>query len=306
MKDERVAAESATGRGSSVAVGPDDNLLQAVCETGFKDRVEKALVKEARRSYAVWFGIPLAKVTRKSLENSHHGLREWIKWAKSGESFDGPKDELPCGSKAECARRIGGVLSERWAWLAEKNLRTDVDMTPEMFQEFHERAREAFSREPSELERSGDAQVVRRRFNREKQRRAGTCELWELFSSKGCVTETDVWRLADLCKQRKREKRRAQDAKDALWRAKSLQRRLEQEKVHRKHLHWHDRKMLRDLEDGSLLATANHCVREQGRGRLHGDDPNDYLDIGTNQEFSAVVEVLDGPQTRPCTDRFKH
>ena len=140
--------------------------------------------------------------------------------------------------------------------------------------------------------------------------------MWQLLSYKGCVTEEDVRSLADVCKQRKREsetdvgqcdqvkKRRAQKAKDALRRAKSLQRRLEQKKLHRKHLDWYERKLLRDLEDGSLLATANHCVREQGRGRLHGDDPNDYLDIGTNQEFSAVVEVLDDPQTRPCTDRF--
>ena len=95
MKDERVAAESATGRGSSVAVGPDDNLLQAVFETGFKDRVEKALVKEARRSYAEWFGIPLAKVTRRTLENSHHGLREWVNWAKWGESFDATQGRAP-------------------------------------------------------------------------------------------------------------------------------------------------------------------------------------------------------------------
>ena len=172
MKDERVAAESATGRGSSVAVGPDDNLLQAVFETGFKDRVEKALVKEARRSYAEWFGIPLAKVTRRTLENSHHGLREWIKWAKWG---------------------------------------------------------------------------------------------------------------------------RAQNAKDALWRAKSLQRRLEQKKVHLNQLYGCEWKMLRDLQDGSLLATVNLCVREQGRGRLRRARP-----------ASVVAEVLDGPQKRPRTDSFLH
>ena len=48
------------------------------------------------------------------------------------------------------------------------------------------------------------------------------------------------------------------------------------------------------------------CVLEEGRGRLHGDDPDDYLDIGANQEFSFVCRVLDGPQNRPRTDRFKH
>ena len=76
--------------------------------------------------------------------------------------------------------------------------------------------------------------------------------------------------------------------------------------MHRKHCHWYDWKMLRDLRDGSLLATANHCVLEQGRGRLRGSRPGDYMDIGANQEFSAVAEVLDGPPIRPCTDRFRH
>ena len=142
--------------------------------------------------------------------------------------------------------------------------------------------------------------------------------MWELLSYAGRVTEEDVRSLADVCKQRKREsetdvgqcdqvkKRRAQKAKDALRRAKSLQRRLDQKKLQLKHCHGYDRQLLRDLQDGSLLATANHCVLEQGRGRLRGSHPGDYVDIGTNREFSAVARVLDGPQSRPCTDRFKH
>ena len=142
--------------------------------------------------------------------------------------------------------------------------------------------------------------------------------MWELLSYKGRVTEDDARRLADVCEQRKREsetavgewcqvkKRRAQEAKYALRRAMSLQRRLEQKKVHIKHCHGYDRQLLRDLDDGSLLRTANHCVMEQGRGRLRGSRPGDYVDIGTNQECSVVAEVLDGPRKRPCTDRYKH
>ena len=142
--------------------------------------------------------------------------------------------------------------------------------------------------------------------------------MWELLSYAGRVTEEDVRSLADLCKQCKREsetavgewyqvkKRRAQKAKAALRRAKSLQRRREQNKEHIKHSYGYKRQLLGELRNDVLRVTANHCVLEQGRGRLHGDDPDDYLDIGTNQEFSAVVEVLDGPQTRPCTARFKH
>ena len=129
----------------------------------------------------------------------------------------------------------------------------------------------------------------------------------ELLSYAGRVTEEDVSSLADVCKQRKREsetdvgqcdqvkKRRAQKAKDALRRAKSLQRRLEQKKVHLNQLYGCEWKMLRDLEDGSLLATVNLRVREEGRGRLRRARP-----------ASVVAEVLDGPQKRPRTDSFTH
>ena len=142
--------------------------------------------------------------------------------------------------------------------------------------------------------------------------------MWQLLSYKGHVTETDIRKVADLCKERKCEsgtdvgqcdqvkKWRAQNAKHALRRAKALQRRLEQGKVQKKKWDWHERKMLQDLRDGSLRATANRCVMEQGRGRLRGSRPGDYVDIGTNQEFSAVAEVLDGPQKRPRTDSFLH
>ena len=83
MKVEPVEAKSATGRGSSAPKpaagvetgdGPDDNVLQAVCETVFKDRVDKALVKEARRACAKHYDIPMAKEAMTTLENSWHGL----------------------------------------------------------------------------------------------------------------------------------------------------------------------------------------------------------------------------------------
>ena len=142
--------------------------------------------------------------------------------------------------------------------------------------------------------------------------------MWELLSYAGRVTEGDVRSLADVCKQRKREsettdvgqcdqdkKRRAQKAKDALRRARSLQRRLDHNQLQWKHCHPCDRQLLRELADGSLLATANKRVLEQGRGRLHGDDPDDYLDIGANQEISMVSEMLDGEQPLPSLERFR-
>ena len=62
--------------------------------------------------------------------------------------------------------------------------------------------------------------------------------------------------------------------------------------------------MLQDLRDGSLQATANRCVWEQGRGRLRGEHPGEDEDIGTNRNYSVVAQVLDGPRKRRCTDRF--
>ena len=135
MKDEPVEAKSVTGRGSSAPKpaagvetgdGPDDNVLQAVYETFFNDRVDKALVIEARRAYATYHNTSVAKVTMTTLENSWHGLRGWIKWANAEVSFDAPEDQLPCVSKQECAARIRGVLADRRTWLAEKNLPHDV------------------------------------------------------------------------------------------------------------------------------------------------------------------------------------
>ena len=140
--------------------------------------------------------------------------------------------------------------------------------------------------------------------------------MWQLLSYKGHVTETDIREVADLCKKRKCEsgtdvgqcdpekKWRAQNAKRALRRGKALQRRLEQGKVQKEKWHSHERKMLQDLRDGSLQATANRCVWEQGRGRLRGEHPGEDEDIGTNRNYSVVAHVLDGPRKRRCTDRF--
>ena len=194
----------------------------------------------------------------------------------------------------------------------------NMDMNHEMRKAFHKWALEEFAKEPDEQERSRDRRAVRARFNLEKQRRAGSTQMWELLSYAGRVTEKDVKSLFEKLAASRAEaqsavgqcdqvkKQRAQEAKRALRRAMSLQRRLEQKKVHIKHCHPCDRQLLRNLRNGSLLRTVNQCVMEMGRGRLRGSRPGDYVDVGANQEFSAAAEVLDGPQKRPCTDRFKH
>ena len=62
--------------------------------------------------------------------------------------------------------------------------------------------------------------------------------------------------------------------------------------------------LLRRLQDGSLKKKVNLCVLELGRGRLHGEGPNDFLDIGTNRDHSSVARVLDGERSMASTDRF--
>ena len=99
-------------------------------------------------------------------------------------------------SKHECVAGIHRVLSDRWTWLAANNLPHDVDMTNEQRAAFHKWALEEFAKEPDEQERSRDKRAVRARFNLEKQRRAGSPQMWELLSYAGRVTEGDVRSLA--------------------------------------------------------------------------------------------------------------
>ena len=142
--------------------------------------------------------------------------------------------------------------------------------------------------------------------------------MWEILSYQGTIDEVMLTRLfAELQADRgeaqgsdpgrcdPEKKRAALIAKDALRYARHLQRRIDQKALQWKHLHPCDRQLLRELADGSLLATANKRVLEQGRGRLRGDDPDDYLDIGTNQEISMVSEMLDGEQPLPSLERFR-
>ena len=233
-------------------------------------------------------------------------------------------------SQKECIARIHRVLSDRWTWLAAKNLDDATDMTVEQRVAFHKWALEEFAKDPDEQERnrllreagkttSKVQKAVRCRFNLEKQRRAGSPQMWDILSYQGTISEVMLTRLfADLEAHRGEaqgsdpgrcdpdKKWAAQKAKDALRYARYLQRRIDQNRLERHACNRYERNLLEKFADGSLTATANHCVLEQGRGRLRGPDPDDYVDIGTNREFSFVTRVLDGPQRRPCTDRFRH
>ena len=54
------------------------------------------------------------------------------------------------------------------------------------------------------------------------------------------------------------------------------------------------RSQRRDVEEES-----NTAVRQAGRGRLRGDNDNDYVDIGTNQDRGVVNQLLDGKRLKP-------
>ena len=43
-----------------------------------------------------------------------------------------------------------------------------------------------------------------------------------------------------------------------------------------------------------------------GRGRLRGENDNDYVDIGTNQDRGVVNQILDGKRLKPDTSRFDY
>ena len=143
--------------------------------------------------------------------------------------------------------------------------------------------------------------------------------MWDILSYQGTVSEVMLTRLfADLEAHRgeaqgsdpgrcdPEKKRAAQIAKDRLRYARHLQRRIDGKKLQWEHCYRYDRQLLRELRDDVLRVTANHCVLEQGRGRLRGSASDDYEDIGPNKQFSFVSRVLDGPQKPPCTDRFRH
>ena len=143
--------------------------------------------------------------------------------------------------------------------------------------------------------------------------------MWEILSYQGTIDEVVLTSLFERLAASRNEaqgsdpgrcdpekKRAAQIAKYRRRYARHVQRLINEGKLQLAQCGRDVRELLREFWNDGLRVTANRRVIEQGRGRLHGDVPGEYLDIGTNQEFSFVCRVLDGPKNRPCTDRFKH
>ena len=60
-----------------------------------------------------------------------------------------------------------------------------------------------------------------------------------------------------------------------------------------------ERQLLIEAKDGTLKRKVNTAVIQAGRGRLRGENDNDYLDIGTNQDRGVVNQLLDGKRLKP-------
>ena len=158
-------------------------------------------------------------------------------------------------------------------------------------------------------------QAQRSRFQLEKQRRAGSSQIWELLSYTGKFSEEELQRLLEEVAKNaqrqqedvKRNKELKSEAKKlkARWRyGNHLMRRLESKVGTVAQLTPEDVELVDAMKDGSMKRQVNEMVMQRGRGRLRGASATDYYDMGTNREFSAVQECLDGPVTRPDLSRF--
>ena len=168
-----------------------------------------------------------------------------------------------------------------------------------------------------ELEKCGAKEGARNRarrsqWNLEKQRRAGSSQMWELLSYAGELSEEIVRNVFELLAETGaaqepswRTKRAAKRAK-AEWRyAKMLDKILQKDQSAWWSFSTYKRRLWQQLKDNTLKRKVNDYVEELGSGRFRGDDADDYLDIGTNKERSVVATILDGPAKKVCTERFK-
>ena len=224
--------------------------------------------------------------------------------------------------------RIRRVLEERQAFLQARGLPDDQELTWEQRGDFNKWAMDNFAqqrfeqRRDAELRRAGRTEgqigrARRSRFNLEKQRRAGSSQLWELLSYTGLFSEDFFKRAFENLKDSgpalaradaepsQRVKKKAKQAKDDLRYANMLQKLTQ----YNKEAYWSfsrdNQGLLEQLRDGTLKRKVNQCVMELGRGRLRGDNPDDFDDIGTNRDRSVVARILDGARSQPSTGSFK-
>ena len=86
---------------------------------------------------------------------------------------------------------------------------------------------------------------------------------------------------------------------------KMLQRKAERDSRFAESLPEWQFRILQEAKDGTLKRKANTAVVQAGRGRLRGDNDDDYVDIGTNRDRGVVTQILDGKRPKQDLSRFK-
>ena len=221
--------------------------------------------------------------------------------------------------------RIYAVLSDREEWLDQQGYPHDYKMTRRERKVFYKWTRDKFQRTPIEQgliaqarrEGKSDYEISRSsraRWNLEMQRRAGTTQFWQLLSFWGDFTPEFLAQALEpqqspgddqLNTETEAELAiRGSRAKADLRHGNMLKRRELWDKNLWYKLSWWERDLLKEAKDGTLKRKCNSAVRDLGRGRLRGDDSDDYLDIGKNE--GVVNLILDGKRRRVDTSRFEY
>ena len=110
--------------------------------------------------------------------------------------------------------------------------------------------------------------------------------------------EVDAKREAELA-------RKSRELKGHLRYGKILQRRVERYPGLVNELEEWQYGILQEATNGTLKRKVNTAVMASGRGRLRGDNDDDYVDIGTNRDRGVVSHILDGKRPKPETSRFE-
>ena len=224
--------------------------------------------------------------------------------------------------------RIYRVLMDREEWLDKEGYRRDHKMTYNERGLFLKWIMEEFCQSPIEARLIADARLkhksdreikmmVRSHWQLEKQRRAGSSQVWELLSFKGdfcpdylkkaleskthdCASEPVVQDLPTEVTTRGRQVK-----KDFRY-GKMLQHREGKDPDMVNTLRPWEQQLLKEAKDGTLKRKVNTAVIQAGRGRLRGENDNDYVDIGTNRDRGVVNQILDGKRLKPDTSRFDY
>ena len=99
--------------------------------------------------------------------------------------------------------------------------------------------------------------------------------------------------------------RKSRQVKGDLRYGKMLQRRVDRNPRLEYELEDWERRILQEATDGTLKRKVNTAVMNAGRGRLRGDNDDDFIDIGTNQDRGVVHHILDGKRPRPDISRIE-